>query len=242
MVSPASWVMVTSPVPPSTVAFTGSHSNDELMARSTALAPAPPGRPGPTAAPRRPPRRHLPSLTPTGSGQLYLGFAQVDGGGQAGSTPGFSYTITSAEASVLCWDANVSSTVSPTASQTATGSDSVGALFAASGGGGAPPRPRCPRPPPARRLPRPGPPRPRPRLRPPRPHLRLRRPREWLGPVTTYMIDLTGGSCWKLPAARRPGTTRTCRAVPQPRPARRVRPWRGDAVRPVRQHAQLAPS
>jgi len=37
----------------------------------------------------------------------------VDGGGQAGSTPGFSYTITSAEASVLCWDANVSSTVSP---------------------------------------------------------------------------------------------------------------------------------
>jgi len=137
MVSPASWVMVTSPVPPSTVAFTGSHSNDELMAQeysAGAGATWSTGANGSTSSTTS--TVTFPSLTPTGSGQLYLGFAQVDGGGQAGSTPGFSYTITSAEASVLCWDANVSSTVSPTASQTATGSDSVGALFAASGGGG----------------------------------------------------------------------------------------------------------
>ena len=78
----------------------------------------------------------FPSLTPAGVGELYLGFAQVDGTGEAGTTSGFSYTITSAEGSVLCWDTNVSATTSPTATQTATGSDSVGALFAASGGGG----------------------------------------------------------------------------------------------------------
>jgi RHS repeat-associated protein len=120
-----------------TVAFTGSHSDDELMAQeysAGAGATWSTGANGSTSSTTS--TVTFPSLTPTGAGELYLGFAQVDGGGEAGSTPGFSYTITSAEASVLCWDTNVSTTTSPTATQTATGSDSVGALFAASGGTG----------------------------------------------------------------------------------------------------------
>jgi RHS repeat-associated protein len=120
-----------------TVSFTGSHSDDELMAQeysAGAGATWSTGANGSTSSTTS--TVTFPSLTPTGAGELYLGFAQVDGGGEAGSTPGFSYTITSAEASVLCWDTNVSTTTSPTATQTATGSDSVGALFAASGGTG----------------------------------------------------------------------------------------------------------
>ena len=120
-----------------TVAFTGSHSGDELMAQEYSAGAGATWSTGATGSTSSSTSTvTFPSLTPAGAGELYLGFAQVDGGGEAGSTPGFSYTITSAEASVLCWDTNVSATTSPTATQTATGSDSVGALFAASGGGG----------------------------------------------------------------------------------------------------------
>ncbi len=120
-----------------TVAFTGSHSDDELMAQeysAGAGATWSAGANGSTSSTTS--TVTFPSLTPSGPGQLYVGFAQVDGTGEAGSTPGFSYTITSAEGSVLCWDTNVSSATSPTAAQTGSGSDSVGALLAASGGGG----------------------------------------------------------------------------------------------------------
>ena len=120
-----------------TVAFGGSHSDDELMAQeysAGAGATWSAGANGSTSSTTS--TVTFPSLTPSGSGELYLGFAQVDGSGEAGSTPGFSYTITSAEGSVLCWDTNVSSATSPTATQTGSGSDSVGALLVASGGGG----------------------------------------------------------------------------------------------------------
>jgi RHS repeat-associated protein len=120
-----------------TVAFTGSHSGDELMAQEYSAGAGATWSTGATGSTSSSTSTiTFPSLTPAGAGELYLGFAQVDGGGEAGSTPGFSYTITSAEASVLCWDTNVSTTTSPTATQTGSGSDSVGALFAASGGTG----------------------------------------------------------------------------------------------------------
>ena len=138
-----------------TVAFSGSHSDDELMAQEYTAGSGATWSAGATGSSSSTTSTvTFPSLTPSGAGQLYLGFAQVDGEGEAGSTPGFSYTITSAEGSVLCTDTNVSSTTSPTATQTGDGSDSVAGLFTASSGGAAPPRPVL-RPPPRRPPPRP---------------------------------------------------------------------------------------
>ncbi len=119
------------------MAFSGSHSDDELMAQEYTAGSGATWSAGATGSSSSTTSTvTFPSLTPSGAGQLYLGFAQVDGEGEAGSTPGFSYTITSAEGSVLCTDTNVSSTTSPTATQTGDGSDSVAGLFAASSGGG----------------------------------------------------------------------------------------------------------
>ena len=58
----------------------------------------------------------FPSLTPGGSGELYFGYSVVDNTASAGSTSGFSYAVT-ADANVIAYDTNVSSAVTPTASQ-----------------------------------------------------------------------------------------------------------------------------
>jgi RHS repeat-associated protein len=75
----------------------------------------------------------FPSLSPSGTGELYFGYAGVNGNASAGSTPGFTYTVTGSD-NLLTWGTSVSSTASPTATQSATGSDAVAALFSASGG------------------------------------------------------------------------------------------------------------
>jgi RHS repeat-associated protein len=118
-----------------TVAYTGSFSDDELMAQEYSAgsgATWSAGASGSTSSSTS--TVTFPSLTPSGPGQLYLGFAEVDGGAKAGSTSGFGYTVTSWGGNLLCSGTNVSTTASPTASQSGTGSDSVGALFSASGG------------------------------------------------------------------------------------------------------------
>jgi hypothetical protein len=73
-----------------------------------------------------------PTLTPAAAGELYFGYGFVHGTGSAGSTPGFTYTVTS-QGDILAWDTSVSATVSPTASETSTRSGGVGGLFTASG-------------------------------------------------------------------------------------------------------------
>jgi hypothetical protein len=73
----------------------------------------------------------FPSLSPAGTGELYFGYAGGNGTASVGSTPGFTYAVTGSD-NLLAWDPAVSSTASPTATQSATGSDSVAALFSAS--------------------------------------------------------------------------------------------------------------
>jgi RHS repeat-associated protein len=76
----------------------------------------------------------FPTLTPSSSQELYVGFAREDNTGEAGSTPGFTYDITSPNANVYIYDPNVSSAVSPTAAQSPAGTSlAVGALITASG-------------------------------------------------------------------------------------------------------------
>ncbi|MEO9180359.1 MAG: RHS repeat-associated core domain-containing protein, partial [Acidimicrobiales bacterium] len=58
----------------------------------------------------------LPSLTPSGTGELYFGLADVDNGGVAGTSSGFTYEFTPAN-NIVAFNPDVSSTVSPTASQ-----------------------------------------------------------------------------------------------------------------------------
>jgi hypothetical protein len=74
----------------------------------------------------------LPSLTPSTSGELYVGYAVAANTGSAGSTSGFTYAVTG-EANVVAYDTNVSGAVSPVAAQSPAGtSSSVGVLFSAS--------------------------------------------------------------------------------------------------------------
>ncbi len=73
-----------------------------------------------------------PSLTPSGSGELYFGYSCIYNTPSAGSTTGFSYAMT-AENNLIAYNPNVSGAVSPTASQSPAGiSSSVGVLFTAS--------------------------------------------------------------------------------------------------------------
>ena len=73
-----------------------------------------------------------PTLTPSLSGDLYYGFAGIPNNPVEGSTPGFTYSINGG-LNVICYDTNVTSTVSPTASQSPAGlSEIVGALLRAS--------------------------------------------------------------------------------------------------------------
>ena len=74
----------------------------------------------------------LPSLTPTGSSELYFGYGGVANSASAGSTSGFAYAIT-ADNNVIAYDTNVSSSVSPTASQSPAGTSfALAALVTAS--------------------------------------------------------------------------------------------------------------
>ncbi len=76
----------------------------------------------------------FPSLTPSGSGELYFGYAQVANSAAKGATTGFTYAVTT-NGNAVTYDPNVSGTVAPTATQSPAGvSTSVGVLLSASGG------------------------------------------------------------------------------------------------------------
>jgi hypothetical protein len=74
----------------------------------------------------------FPKLTPTGTGELYFGYAAVANTGSAGTTSGFSYGTT-ADADVVAYDTGVSGAVQPTAKQSPAGvSGGVAVLITAS--------------------------------------------------------------------------------------------------------------
>lgn len=78
-----------------------------------------------------------PSLSPSGSAELYLGFSVVANYGASGSTSGFTYALTSTD-NVVTYDTNASSpsAYQPTATQSpAEVSSSLGALFTATSTG-----------------------------------------------------------------------------------------------------------
>ena len=80
----------------------------------------------------------FPSLTPSGSDELYFGYAVEANTASAGSTSGFTYGVT-AEGNVVAYDPNVSGTVSPTASQSPAGvSSSIAVLTSVSNASGTP--------------------------------------------------------------------------------------------------------
>ncbi len=64
---------------------------------------------------------NLPTLAPSGSGELYVDFTELDysNTGVAGSTSGFNYDVY--QGSIFAYDTSVSASVSPTAAQTPTG-------------------------------------------------------------------------------------------------------------------------
>ena len=72
-----------------------------------------------------------PTLTPASSGELYVGFSQASSSSSAGVTPGFAYENANAK-SLSIYDPDVSSSVSPTASQQNGLSVTTGALIEAS--------------------------------------------------------------------------------------------------------------
>ena len=73
----------------------------------------------------------FPKLTPSGSGELYFGYAAVANTASAGTTSGFSYATTS-DGDIATYDTSVSAAVQPTAKQSPTGaSGSVAVLLSA---------------------------------------------------------------------------------------------------------------
>ncbi len=72
----------------------------------------------------------FPTLTPASSGELYVGFSRASSDASAGATPGFAYE-TAHTKSLYIYDRNVSSSVSPTASQQDGLSLTAGALIEA---------------------------------------------------------------------------------------------------------------
>jgi len=73
-----------------------------------------------------------PSLTPTGSAELYVGFARAAGTASAGSTAGFTYDLTPTNGDVYLYNPNVSAASAPTATQSPSGvSLAVGAMIKA---------------------------------------------------------------------------------------------------------------
>ncbi len=74
----------------------------------------------------------FPSLTPSGSGELYFGYTVPNNTAVAGSTSGFTYDVTG-EDNIVAYDPTVSGAVSPTASQSpASTSSAVAVLLSAS--------------------------------------------------------------------------------------------------------------
>ena len=73
----------------------------------------------------------FPKLTPSGTGELYFGYAAVANTASAGSTTGFTYATTS-DGDVSAYDTSVSAAVQPTSSQSPAGvSGAVGVLISA---------------------------------------------------------------------------------------------------------------
>ena len=73
----------------------------------------------------------LPSLSPSGSGELYVGMAFVSNTGAAGSTSGFTYDLMPGS-NIFAYNPNVSSSVSPTATQSPSGTyNSIAVLLKA---------------------------------------------------------------------------------------------------------------
>ncbi len=72
-----------------------------------------------------------PSLSPSSSGELYVGFSRTSSASVAGTTPGFTYESPSAN-NLYVYDPSVSSKVSPAASQKSGLSLTAGALIEAS--------------------------------------------------------------------------------------------------------------
>jgi len=76
----------------------------------------------------------FPALTPGGGTELYFGYAVPGATASAGTTSGFTYALT-ASGNVAAFDPDVSSAVSPTATQSsAGGSSSIGVLLGVSNG------------------------------------------------------------------------------------------------------------
>lgn len=73
----------------------------------------------------------FPTLTPASSGELYVGFSRASSSSSAGDTPGFTYESANTK-NLYIYDPNVSSSVSPTASQQNGVSVTTGALIEAS--------------------------------------------------------------------------------------------------------------
>jgi RHS repeat-associated protein len=77
----------------------------------------------------------FPSLTPSASGEAYVGYGDETNDTGGGTTSGFTYDATS-DLNAFIYNTNVSSAVSPSATQSPAGeSDTVGALLRASVGG-----------------------------------------------------------------------------------------------------------
>jgi RHS repeat-associated protein len=75
----------------------------------------------------------FPTLTPSATHELYVGFARIPNTGVAGSTSGFTYDVTSPNANLYIYNPNVSSAVSPTGVESPAGTSiAVGALITAS--------------------------------------------------------------------------------------------------------------
>jgi hypothetical protein len=74
----------------------------------------------------------FPSLTPSGSGELYFGYAGVANIASAGSSAGFTYSVTP-QVNVATYDLSVAGAVAPSATQSPAGTESsIGVLLVAS--------------------------------------------------------------------------------------------------------------
>lgn len=72
-----------------------------------------------------------PTLAPTYGSELYFGYVIVAQTGSAGSTAGFSYSVTPSFTNVVCYNVAVTASTSPAATQSPAGSyDAIGAMFA----------------------------------------------------------------------------------------------------------------
>ena len=76
----------------------------------------------------------MPTLTPSGPGELYVGYARIASTGVAGSTSGFTYDVTTPNGNLFTFNPSVSGPVAPAASQTSAGTSlAVAVLLKASG-------------------------------------------------------------------------------------------------------------